>query len=219
MACSNCGGSLYSCHVTAGGGIAITGDGSVTNPYLITNTGDATGSVTCAQVAACLTSGNYVAADTTPTNGQILAYNTTTSSWHPTTNYLHATVGAGVTNIITSTDTATILAEYRAPTGQTADLVEWKNPTGGIASRITAAGYPRAASQAVADIPLRVQAAAGQTANLTEWTDPAGTTVLASIGAGGIVTAPNVGPNKITASATAPSSPNVGDVWVDTSGA
>lgn len=71
-------------------------------------------------------------------------------------------------------------------------------------------------SRAAADnsVPFRVQQrTTSQTANLTEWTQ-SDNTILASVSATGVISAPNIG-SKVTYSVSQPSSPTTGDLWVE----
>lgn len=74
-------------------------------------------------------------------------------------------------------------------------------------------GELRARAAADNSVPFRVQQrSTGQSVNLTEWTQ-SDNTVLASVGPTGIITAPNVD-RKVSYGASQPSSPEVGDLWV-----
>ncbi|HSE29691.1 MAG TPA: hypothetical protein VLA77_03865 [Candidatus Saccharimonadales bacterium] len=70
-------------------------------------------------------------------------------------------------------------------------------------------------SRAAADnsVPFRVQQRSNtQSANLTEWTQ-SDNTVLASVSASGVISAPNVD-RKVSYGASQPSNPTTGDLWI-----
>jgi hypothetical protein len=225
MACSQCGNSLYSCHLEAGPGIAIQGDGSLSNPYEIINTGDATGSVTCDQVEACLASSGFVEATGTAANGDILVWNSTSGAWVRSQNYLHNQVGGGLTNVVTSSDNATVELDIVPGSSQTADAFRVRPGAGSNPSfQVTAAGYARARSLAAGDVPFAVYGASGQTADLQDWVNGSGSKV-AWMQPDGIGVAPNWGPAPVIVAPTAPTTNPAGGplltgtVWIDSSGA
>ncbi|MFC8332711.1 hypothetical protein ACFUN6_22240, partial [Streptomyces olivaceus] len=69
MAQFGCGGSRCTCQVTAGPGIAVTGNGSASNPFVVE--AEDGGGVTCDQVRPCLSAGDGIAYD--PATGEIAA--------------------------------------------------------------------------------------------------------------------------------------------------
>lgn len=225
MACSQCGSSLYSCHLEAGPGIAISGDGTTSNPYTITNTGDATGSVTCEQVDACLVGSGYVQVVGTLADGDIAVYDSASQTWVPSQNYLHNVVGGSDTNEVTATDNVTPELVLVPGASQTADAFQ-VTPAGaaGPGFRVTAKGYGRAAALTATDVPFAVTGANAQTADLQQWITNTGS-VVGKAGPDGVFAAPNIGPAPVIASATAPTTNPTGGplitgtVWVDTSGA
>jgi hypothetical protein len=74
-------------------------------------------------------------------------------------------------------------------------------------------GELRARAAADNSTPFRVQQrSSGQSVNLTEWTQ-ADNTPLAYVGPTGIISAPNID-RKVSYGASQPSSPSVGDLWI-----
>lgn len=116
-----------------------------------------------------------------------------------------------ITNNALANGFAQINLNY-TPTGSTPDALAFYH-NGVRTGYHNEKGELRARAAADNSVPFRVQQrSSGQTANLTEWAQT-DNTVLASVSATGIISAPNIGV-KVSYGASQPSSPSVGDLWI-----
>lgn len=156
--------------------------------------------------------------------------------WAPGTESVNAAISAAVSQRVSTAggsviqipngDTTTKALQVRVPAGDrtasnAVNTLELQYNTGSDASPTWTTtsyfnefGEFRVQSSAASRVAARIKANVGQTANLFEVADSSNTNVLMSVSANGTVTAPNVGGARIYSGSTAPSSPKVGDVWV-----
>jgi hypothetical protein len=112
----------------------------------------------------------------------------------------------GFSGLVTASSATTVPLIAKAATGQTANLQEWQDPAGGVATSVTASGQivtnqrvtvgattVSASGQLAVFAPtdrvaLAVRGASGQTVNLQEWQNSGGT-ALASVNSSGQIVA------------------------------